>query len=107
MSQKDKTIVVIAGLAIVSVAGFVILGGGGGKHSRSSALSAVRSTMGTDDLIRERASIVTVLNYSHDDPAAKAENVDKLKKNLSNIENQLIEQGVDLSTLEPKAEWES
>lgn len=107
MSQRDKIIASLSALAILTVLGFIIFGGGKGSSSRSSALDSIRSTMNTNDLIRERGSIVKVLNFSHDDPAAKPENIKKLKQNLSNIDKQLVTAGVDLSTLEPQPEWDS
>lgn len=105
MTKKDAIIASVAGLAILSVAGYTLLGSGNGKPSRSSAVSAVGSVMSTEDLIRERASIVEVLNYSHDSPAAKPDRVEKLKENLRLIEARLTEQGVDIATLEPQPEW--
>lgn len=107
MTRKDTITASVAVAAILSVVGYIMFGSGDSKPGRSAAVSALDSVMSTDDLIRERASIVEVLNFSHDSPAAKPDRIEKLKANLRLIEEDLAEQGVDVSTLEPKPEWDT
>lgn len=107
-SKQKKIIVIVAGAAVLTVV-VLAVGGllGGTSGGRSSAYDAVRAAASTDDLIREREGIVSMLNRSHDSPNAKPERVKMMKDNLKTIEDKLAAEGIDITALEPQPEWDS
>ena len=107
MVKKNAVLFSVAGVLVLVVGGMAVARLGGGGGGRSDAVRAIRSTTSKEDLVTERAAIVKMLNMSHDSPNALPERLEMMKSNLGTIEEQLTAQGVDVSKLEPRPEWES